>query len=352
MNDILKESYFSFFPILCSSLWGHSFQKALTSKQFLHVMALAEEQTVFGLVFDVLKDVQIDGLTDRSVIYTSVGRSEVIKQQNLVLNKELVWFAGKIEEGGLDCLVVKGQTIAQLYQKPELRQSGDIDFLLPTDLGYNLNLNRIFPDAGITERLSEKEFGFDHNNTRYELHIRLLDFGCKKHQKLWDTIEASELSHGKYGKDNGYFVDVDGMKVRTLSPTTNAAYVFLHLYFHLMREGVSIRQFCDWTMVLHHYHDEIDRQQLTDIITKLDMLNAYKAFGCIVVDELGLPEKEFPMELTDNDRQWKDKILYDIFRGGNFGKQNHKAKSAFGYKMETLRLAVRNSIRYYRLAPS
>ena len=132
----------------------------------------------------------------------------------------------------------------------------------------------------------------------------------------------------------------------------NAAYLYVHLFFHLIREGVSLRQFCDWAVNLHVYRERIDRQMLTDFIQRLSMLNGYKAFGSILVDELGLPEDEFPMTISEDDRRWKKKILDDVFRGGNFGKQNHQASSALGYKFETLCMAVRNSFRYYKLAPS
>ena len=142
------------------------------------------------------------------------------------------------------------------------------------------------------------------------------------------------------------------MKVRTLSPTINAVYLFLHLYFHLIREGVSLRQFCDWAIMLHHYRNEIDRDALIEILLQLDMIKGYKAFGTILVDELGLPEEDFPLSLADEDRGMKGKILEDIFKGGNFGKHNHKAKSAIGFKFETFCMAVNNSIRYYSLAPS
>lgn len=81
------------------------------------------------------------------------------------------------------------------------------------------------------------------------------------------------------------------------------------------------------------------------------MFDAFCALGTILIDCLGLPQNEFPFAL-DDDRKWEEKILQDIFRGGNFGKQNHKATSELGYKFETMCLAIRNSFRYYKLAPS
>lgn len=345
MTNILIDTSNLFLKLLRSALWGDESVRSIAAKQFMQIMTLANEQTVVGLVFDVLKNVQIDGMNDKMPIYEAIGKTERIKQQNIVLNKELVWFVNKCQDAGIECLVVKGQILAALYTKPELRQSGDIDYLLPADLDYNLNLNRVFPNAGIPGKLPEKEFAFSHNGVTYELHCRLMDFGCKKHQQLWTEFEKSEWEKKYYSK-------ISGIEVRTLSPTANAAYLFVHLYFHLIREGVSLRQFCDWAVFLHVYNNQIDRQELTDFMLRLDMVNGYKAFGSILVDELGLPEDEFPMKITEADRRWKEKILYDVFKGGNFGKQNHQAKSAMGYKYETLWLAIRNSIRYYKLAPS
>jgi hypothetical protein len=67
---------------------------------------------------------------------------------------------------------------------------------------------------------------------------------------VWDSLIEKEWQEK-------YFVEIDGVKVRTLSPTLNAAYVFIHLFFHFIREGVSLRPFCDWAIVLHYYYSGI-----------------------------------------------------------------------------------------------
>ena len=327
--------------LLRNALWGGNYEKELPAKDFLEVLKLAEEQTVFGLVFEVLKDMPFDGMQDRMPIYDAIGQSEQIKQQNGLVNRELLTFVRECDIIGLNYIIVKGQVIGSLYPQPELRQSGDIDFLIM----QTSKMRQIFPEVDIPNNLPEKEFAFDHNDITYELHTRLIDFGCKKHQSLWEDIITEEWNRL-------CCVEIEELRVRTLSPTVNATYLFLHLFFHMIREGVSLRQFCDWAVLLHHYRNTIDKQQLSEIVGRLDMQNAYKAFGSILIDELGLPEDDFPMTITDEDRRWKIKILDDVFRGGNFGKQNHQARSAMGYKLETLRLAIRNSFRYYKLAPS
>lgn len=329
------------FYLLCNALWDGNVRVELSYKEFSDILKLAKEQTVFGLVFDVLKDIPFDGMSNKAAIYEAIGQYELVRKQNRLINKELCSFVRKCDKIGLDYLIVKGQTIGSLYPQAELRQPGDIDFLI-TQLSQ---IPQMFPDVDIPKKLFEKEYAYSHNDITFELHTRLIDFGCKKHNVLWNSIIAEEWTQF-------YYVDIDGEKVRTLSPTVNATYLFLHLFFHMIREGVSLRQFCDWAVFLHNYRDAIDNKQLSDIIGELGMINAYKAFGCILVDRLGLPEADFPLTITDSDRQWKKKIVNDVFRGGNFGKKNHKAMHVIGYKLETMRLAIRNSIRYYKLAPS
>lgn len=341
------------FSLLRSALWGEAFQGEVSKEEFAQVLKLAKEQTVYGLVFDVLKDVKVEGTLSKSLVFEAIGLTQQIKRQNAIISKELSSFANRSQNVELTYLVVKGQTIGCLYANPELRTSGDIDFLVPD---ISSHLSKVFPEVQFPTTMKEKELGFKYNHVTYELHTRLTDFGCKKHQKIWENIIAEEWvlqkPDGRGKMEDGYFVTINGVKVRTLSPTTNAVYLFLHLYFHLIREGVSLRQFCDWAIMLHHYRNDIDKEALEDILQQLDMIRGYRAFGTILVDELGLPEEEFPLPLAEEDRGMKEKILGDIFKGGNFGKHNHKSKSALGFKLETFRMAVNNSIRYYSLAPS
>ena len=347
------------FPLLRRALWNESFEGVLSPKEFRSVLSLAEGQTVFGLVSDALEKIEVKGMHIESqitklAILETIGRQQQIRRQNALINREQGDFADRCNQEGIEYLVVKGQTIGCLYPKPELRQAGDIDFLFPVDLTVGRNkdyemqrskMAKIFPEVQLPPKMEEYEVAFNHNGVLYELHTSLRGWAKKRHQEVWDDLMEKEWKEKNY-------VEIDGVKVRTLSPTLNAAYVFIHLFFHFIREGVSLRQLCDWAVVLHHYNAEIDKDKLIRILLELDMFDAYCAFGTILVDELGLPKKEFPVSLDDNDREWKGKILEDIFRGGNFGKLHHQAHSSWKFKVETMCVALRNSFRYYRLCPS
>ena len=142
------------FSILRCSLWCKNYDGNLSADVLCNILKLAKEQTVLGLVFDTLNDIEVNGLVDKMPIYDAIGKTEQIKQQNRQTNHELVAFADKCDNCGQNYIVVKGQTIASIYPNPALRQPGDIDFLVPTIHNINHNISKLFPGVVIPKRLS------------------------------------------------------------------------------------------------------------------------------------------------------------------------------------------------------
>lgn len=331
------------FSILRSALWGGSPCEKLSAEEFKRVMILAEQQTVTGLVFDALKNIPVDEDADVEIL-TSSAITEQIMRTNTVLNKELVRFTAICKENNISYIVVKGQVVGSLYPNPLLRVSGDIDFLVNDDYAESrVKIENAF-GVLLPRIMLEKQVPFNINGVKYELHTSLRTWLLKKHQRCWDKLVKEEWQ-------TAYYVEIGNQRMRTLSPTTNVAYIFVHLFFHFIREGISLRQFCDWAMTLHNYHDVIDSDKLKQILKELAMYKPFRTFGAILIDELGLPKEEFPFVVSEKERKWKNKILSDVFTGGNFGKLNHKARSTWRFKSETMKVAVRNSCRYGKLSP-
>ena len=331
-----------FLTLVAAGLFGKNIKLSqFADANWQDMYRLAYEQSVLGLVLVGLEYSDIKPPQD--LLLQWIGEVQLIEQRNNMLDKELVEFASICAENDYEYMVVKGSTVGYLYPKPEWRQAGDIDFLVHGEGNLVQKYSRVLSVE--IQNVVEKEVGFDRNDVRYELHISLRTWAKKKHQQVWDElIEKEWLSN--------YYVEINSMKIRTLSPTVNSAYIFIHLFFHFIREGVSLRQFSDWAVVLHHYRDEIDREKLLQILLDLNVYEACCAFETILVDKLGLPLRELPLPIGNDDRKWQQKILKDIFRGGNFGMLNHHAHSSWKYKVETMRIALRNSFRYYRLCPS
>lgn len=331
--------------LLHRALWGADIDGAEVEDNLSEILFTADNQTVTGLCVEALSNINIKASQD--FVFYYVGLQQSIKAQNAAVNKELLNFVDFCDENKLTYLVVKGQTIGVLYPDPNLRMPGDIDFLIPHSgrSKWAKSVGKFFLGAKIPDKMAVDEVSFDRNGQPFELHTNLRTFVSKKHREEWDEHMAKEWSEP-------YYIEIDGRQIHTLSPTMNAAYVFIHLFFHFIREGVSLRQFCDWAMILSHYKEEIDKDSLIQLLLGLDLFDAYCAFGVILVEDLGMPKKFFPFVINDDDKKWRNKLLTDIFRGGNFGKLNHQANKAWLYKIETSFIAVRNSFRYYSLCPS
>lgn len=330
------------FQLLQSALWGKTFDVE-NDCCIKDVLLLAEEQTVVGLVFEEIANRNIK--INQQELFEYIGIIQTIRHQNQVVNNVLAGFVNAIEKIDVDYLVVKGQTLACLYPEPNLRMSGDIDYLINTDYGYAKAKIEATQNVELPTKLLEREIAYNWRNVVFELHTSLIDFSCKKHQLYWDKLVVDSWQERTA-------VDIEGVRVKTLSPTLNAVYLFLHLFTHFSKVGISLRQFCDWAVFLHHYENEIEKDKVQSILKELDLQNAYAAFGTVLVDKLGLPETSFPMNINDSHRKWTSKILDDIFRGGNFGRMNHKARIPWLFKLESVGFAFRNTMRYFRLAPS
>ena len=127
------------------------------------------------------------------------------------------------------------------------------------------------------------------------------------------------------------FIEINGTKVPTLSPEMNALYVFVHIFHHLVSEGIGLRQFCDFALCAKESPLPTSPRggDLEKHLKGLGLLKAYSGLGAILTDYLGLSEEEFPLPISEDDHRRAPELLEDIWKKGNFGK-NEKYSQARG----------------------
>lgn len=325
-----------FLGLIRFALWGEksAVPEALDADTVEDFLYEAKNQTVLGLMADAL--CRCGTAIPQEQAFKLFGTIAKLASKNERLNAEIAEFA-KLQLP--DYAIVKGQTIAALYPNPSLRMPGDVDFFV-RDYSSARQILQNQWQIQLPERLIEKEFAFDHGCASYEIHSSLIDMGSRRHQRYWDQLMMRPFAT----------VTIDGTPVPTLEPTLYAVYVFIHLFFHFIREGIGLRHLCDWAVLLHHYREQIDKNELEDMLKNLGFLRAYKAFGAILIDYLGLDW--FPLEISEKDRSWTEKVLPDILYGGNFGNGTKKwHSSALGTKFQTFRRTLRATCAYLPLAP-
>lgn len=334
------------FELLRAELWGTSLSfSQLSHTEFEELMAMANEQTVTGLVGDSLIKNNIK--LEREDALGLYAKIKAIEKANARVNENLVSFVNFMERKGIDYIIVKGQVVGALYPNPNVRMSGDVDLYF---VGDNYTKIKGLVEQRLGKQLSKlsdgKHVEFEVNGVIFELHNKLSRLATRKHQEYWDQMIDNAIL------EKTETVSIAGKEIKTLSATYNAMYIFVHLFYHMTASGVGLRQLCDWAMVLANVSASIDKEKLETILKELGYYKAYKAMGTFIVKYLGLPEETFPFTLDEKDRKWVETIKKNILKRGNFGRSGRKVKNiGVLHSLETGYLNMAQTLTFYRLAP-
>lgn len=332
------------FMLVRSGLWKIPLDHFdMTPYEYKQVMEDGEKQCVIGLISDCLKSNNM-GLQKKCVIHMLKFQNSLISK-NKLLNENLKLLCELFHEHNIKMYVVKGQTIGCFYPTPNLRVPGDIDFYVPpTDFNKAVEVINKEWGLNLSNEQEGKHLEFDHDNCCYELHRTLREFPNQKTQRLFNSILNS------YEPE---YVQVDGCDVPTLMPTLNVLYTFLHLYHHFVKMGVAVRQLCDLAVLLHYKRDNIDKELLRKWLKELGFINAFTAFGPILIEKIGLPKEDFPFTPSPTDHKYSAKVLKLILKHGNWGKYERKSKDkkSFDFLVEKTLFRISNQILFLRLSP-
>ena len=318
----------------------------LSHSQYQTLRSLSEEQTTRGLISQALVDKKIKlCVEDIADVISSIQN---VKRFNRQLDQGVINFCQLMEKQGIRIIVLKGQTYAPFYPAPSLRQCGDIDFVChPDDIEKAVSFLKYDLGLKLAHASSNKHASFIMDGIEYEIHRKITNFAYLPSHYYCEKVFMQEVWN------HPYTMSIDGYPVPVMAPTYNAVYVFEHIFLHLISDGIGLRQFCDWTMLLHYYRDEIDRSLLIKHLKGVKLYKAYRRMGSVLVDYLGLPEEEFPLTISEKDRRFSEKILNNIYHRGNFG-HNLKYTQRRGpiHAIEHLKRVYNQVSLYYRFAPT
>ena len=311
------------------------------------LLAFAKKQTIVGIYWqgiqrlgDIPNKPSEDDFMDWMGVYTKIVRRNVKTDEAVVKLTKLML------DNGIGFFVFKGQMVAAYYPSPEMRTSGDVDFyVFKKDWARAKSL--LERDVTMTDDHSGQHWEFTKDGIPFEMHYHTAVFASGSRQCYWDELIDS------YFYDILDHVEIDGVGVPTLPPTLNAIYLFVHIYHHFLKEGIALRQFIDWMMFFEAKHKEIVLPELTAKLDKLGLLRAFKTFGSILTEVLGMETKFFPYTLTDSDKRYVNKIMSIVLRYGNFGKYGRKEQQGgWKHSLETGMRAVRHVTQFFWLSPA
>ena len=125
-----------FLELVKAGLWGNGNPDIRIdgTTDWEDVYRLATEQSVLGLVLAGLE--HSDVKPPKVLLLQWIGEVQMIEQRNKAMNAFVAEAIGALREQDIYALLVKGQGIAQCYERPLWRACGDVDFLL-SKVNYN-----------------------------------------------------------------------------------------------------------------------------------------------------------------------------------------------------------------------
>ena len=315
------------------------------------VHRLALEQSVVGLVAAGQEHVQ-DVKIPQDVALSFAGATLQIEHRNKAMNEFVAKLMRQLRDDGVNALLVKGQGIAQCYERPLWRSVGDVDLLLSTE-NYERAKKVLIPLASVVEQeyTSFKHIGLMIDGFLVELHGTLRTRLSGRVDRLVDRVQEDVLRNGDVRVwRNG---DTD---VMIPAPDNDVIFLFTHILHHFYIEGIGLRQICDWCRFLWTYKGRLDCGLLERRLLAMGLMTEWRAFAAMAVDWLGMPAEAMPL-YCDSER-WSRKgcrILTFVLECGNFGR-NRKgdaapAKSYVSRKLRSLWRKCRDFGQHMRLFP-
>ena len=141
----------AFFALVRAGLWESEVRLLPLGKiNFNMIYRMAQEQSLVGLVaagVEHLNDVKMP----RELALSFVGYSLQLEQRNTAMNKFIEVLIDKMRDADIYTLLVKGQGVAQCYERPLWRTLGDVDLLLDED-NYEKAKAFLMPFSIVEER--------------------------------------------------------------------------------------------------------------------------------------------------------------------------------------------------------
>lgn len=288
---------FSFFELLKGGLWEHPVDLPEEDIDWTSILALSEEQTVVGLVAAGIEHLR-GQKPPRSIANEFIRLIYPFEEQNERMTAQVAKQAGILREGGVIAVLLKGQSYARFYQRPQWRQCGDIDWLVqPGNKERALALLRNLPSDSFKVDLQD------------EFHTRM--------SRRWDAFFARQQA-SMFSERLFRLWQIGSTSVLLPSLRYDVVYVFAHLFNHFYKGGIGLRQLCDWCRLLYVNADEIDCKMLAEDLYAIGLMKEWQAFGCFAVKYLGMPVKSMPF-YDETLGKKADRIARFIIRVGNFG---------------------------------
>ena len=316
------------------------FSRRLNEEDWISLYAEAQRQAIGGILLDGVEKVIARGEDKPRFLMQWIAQGLALENRNRLLNARCKEINDIFNDLGSRSCVLKGQGVARLYPNPLRRQCGDIDLWVEgnRDDIYNTLKTRWKVGDTVIHHADVEIF----KDTPTEIHFipsfTYSPFLYLKYKKFFK--KCGDRQFANYNESVGFACP---------TPDFNAVYSLMHIFHHVLHEGIGLRQLLDYYYILK----SLGKEQQLQVFEEMKHLGLAKFAEAVMYVEqqmFGL-EPEFLL-CKANERLGK-LLLAEIELAGNFGKYDERnlhvnRKS----RMDVYLHNVKRNFVFFKFAPS
>jgi hypothetical protein len=301
--------------ILAEVLGGNEKTCGTAECDFGEFIRLAKAHVVLSIIGDRL-------LLDESFssMMTEAQTNEVKKrcESVLVSSNMLLYLTDRclkrLDEAGINTVVLKGWAVAGYYPVPELRKTGDIDILV-ADGDVNRAVEIIKKDGfrEVSDQHSVHHVELANGEgIEIEVHNMFVEpFEDEAVNRLVRQYGAEMLAHTEYFDYNGY-------RIRRGTAAYNALSLILHMLQHYLRAGFGLKLLCDWVVFIDKGMDATEYARFAKMSESLGISGFVKMINSVCHRFLGMKLADGMDIITDEGTL--EAFMSDVLEGEEFGR--------------------------------
>lgn len=286
--------------------------KDLSADEWQEVIESAKKQAVIGLVHRAMMVLPPEQMPERKQKVSLALLSEKISALNGKVNTHIKLLYQQCSDLNLRSCLLKGQGLAALYPCPDARQSGDIDMWVDADHETLIALarNRWPLGAVCYHHIDAKVFD---KGPAVEFHIFPTWLNSPRHNRLFHKY-LDEVKDRQFSNFNPQ------LGCNTPTVDFNLVFNMLHLYRHLLQEGIGLRQFIDYYYILRH-SDEQSRKTAYGRLCELGLATFCGAVMYLLQELFFL---DGGLMLCEPDAGRGEFLIREVELSGNFGTRDER----------------------------
>ena len=251
----------------------------ISGEEWGRIYTLSCQQSISGIVYRGISHLPTNMIPSEVEMIKWMSRIDAVERSNNRINNTLNKLHSLFGKQGLHPVLQKGYLAAQMYEKPLLREAGDIDLWFTPeewDRAYELVKNAI----GGVEKMPDGSCVYVFDGVEVEHHKKMFDIDSPFKKRYLSTI---------FDMNNGELCAGDvRVGLNKLSPLANVVLQNSHILKHSLGLGIGLRQLCDLARTYYRLSATLDGERVKSVYAELGLKKWSRMLHTYLVTHIGL----------------------------------------------------------------